>query len=314
MLIRKAGLPVLTISLLLLTSTPAVELSLTRHAVSRIAENQLSTERISKHIQFLASDKLQGRRAGTPFADQAAKYIESEFRSYGLKPASPAGFLQPFTFVSSVKLGDQNSFEFKSPTGSQNLKVTEAFMPLAFSPSQPVSGEAVFVGYGISAPELGLDSYAGIDAKGKIAIVLRGSPDGDNPHGKFAEFTQPGLEIQNKTLKAREKGATGVLFVSAEKSFHEDRLSRLHHDLNFLDSGIPTAVLSRDAIASILTAAGASLSDAEAKAKEANSAFKLKDVTIKFKTDVVKINGTSTNVVGVLSGSDPQLASEYVVL
>ena len=314
MLIRKAGLPVLTIALLLLTSTPAVELSLTRHAISRVAENQLSTERIAKHIQFLASDKLQGRRAGTPFADEAAKYIESEFRSYGLKPASTTGFLQPFTFVSSVKLGDQNSLEFKSQSGSQKLKAGEAFMPLAFSPSQPVSGEAVFVGFGISAPELGLDSYSGIDPKGKIVLILRGSPDGDNPHGKFAEFTQPGLEIQNKTLKAREKGAAGVLFVSAEKSFHEDRLSRLRHDLNFLDSGIPTMVVNRDAAASILAAGGASLSDAEAKAKEANSAFNLKDVTIKFKTDIVKINGNSANVVGVLPGSDPQLASEYVVL
>src|SRR5262245_53193452 len=142
MLIRKAGLPVLTIALLFLTSTPAVELSLTRHATARVAENQLSTERIAKHIQFLASDKLQGRRAGTPFADQAAKYIESEFRSYGLKPGSSSGFLQPFKFVSSVKLGDQNSFEFKYSGGTQKLNVGEGFMPLAFSPPQSVSGEA----------------------------------------------------------------------------------------------------------------------------------------------------------------------------
>jgi Peptidase family M28/PDZ domain/PA domain len=314
MLIRKAGLPVLIIALLFLTSTPAVERSLNTLATSRAAENGVSTEHIAKHIQFLASDKLQGRRAGTPFADQAAKYIETEFRSYGLKPASTAGFLQPFTFVSSVKLGDQNSFQLKSAGGSRTLKVGEEFMPLAFSPSQPVSGEAVFVGYGISAPELGLDSYSGIDPKGKIVIILRGSPDGENPHGKFADFTQPGLEIQNKTLKARDKGAAGVVFVSAEKSFHEDRLSRLRHDLNFLDSRIPTVVVNRDAAASILTAAGASLADAEEKAKESNSAFNLKDITIQFKTDVVKVNGTSANVIAVLPGSDPQLSSEYVVL
>jgi Zn-dependent M28 family amino/carboxypeptidase len=314
MLVRKAGLPVLTIALLLFTSTPAVEHSVAALATSRAVDNQLSTERIAKHIQFLASDKLQGRRAGSPFADQAAQYIETEFRSYGLSPASPAGFLQPFSFVSSVKLGDQNSFQIKSLGGPRTLKVGEEFMPLAFSPSQPVSGEVVFVGYGITAPELGLDSYSGIDPKGKIVLILRGSPDGDNPHGKFAEFTQPGLEIQNKTLKAREKGASGVVFVGAEKSFHEDRLSRLRHDLNFLDSGIPTAVVSRDAAAALLNSAGASLSDAEAKAKEANSAFTLKDITIQFKTDVVKINGNSANVVGVLRGSDPQLASEYVVI
>src|SRR5437870_3511477 len=45
------------------------------------AGGQLSAERAAKHIQFLASDKLQGRRAGTPYADEAAAYIEKEFRS-----------------------------------------------------------------------------------------------------------------------------------------------------------------------------------------------------------------------------------------
>jgi hypothetical protein len=267
MLIRKAGLPVLTIALLFFTSTRAFDFSVTSIAASRVVENHVSTERIAKHIQFLASDELHGRRAGTPFADQAAAYIESEFRKYGLKPGSSSGFLQPFSFVSSVKLGNQNSLQYRSPGGSRALKVGEEFMPLAFSPSQPVSGDVVFVGYGISAPELGLDGYSGIDPKGKIVLILRGSPDGENPHGKFAEFTQPGLEIQNKTLKAREKGASGVLFVSAEKSFHEDRLSQLRHDLNFLDSGIPTAVISQDAAITMLGAAENSLPDAEAKAK-----------------------------------------------
>src|SRR5712691_3508969 len=264
MLVRKAGLSILTIALLIGASAIAINpasVGFTRSIYadtgrSAAAGTQLSAERIAKHIQFLASDKLQGRRAGTPFADEAAAYIEKEFRSYGLKPASSEGFLQAFTFVSAVKLGEENTFQVKAQNGDRSLKVGEEFMPLAFSSSEPAAGGVAFVGYGISAPELGLDSYAGVDPKGKIVMILRGSPDGDNPHGKFAEFTQPGLEIQNKTLKAREKGARGVVFVSDQKSFHEDRLSRLRHDLNFLDSGIPTAIVSRDAAASILASGG----------------------------------------------------------
>jgi Zn-dependent M28 family amino/carboxypeptidase len=322
MLVRKSGSFIFAIALLIGTSALALNPASTGFAPSLYADTgqstaaaaQLSTERVAKHIQFLASDKLQGRRAGTPFADEAAAYIEKEFRSYGLKPASPAGFLQSFTFVSAVKLGEQNSFRVKSADSTRALKVGEEFMPLAFSSSEPAAGELVFAGYGISAPELGLDNYSGIDPKGKIVMILRGSPDGDNPHGKFAEYTQPGLEIQNKTLKAREKGARGVVFVSAEKSFHEDRLSHLRHDLNFLDSGIPTAILSRDAAGSILASGGASLTGAETKANEPASAFSIKDITVQFKTDVVKINGKSANVVGVLPGSDRQLASEYVVI
>jgi hypothetical protein len=321
MLFRKAQLFIVTLAILAATSPlafipagPAFAAPTYRDGQGAAAAAQLSAERVSRHIEFLSSDKLQGRRAGTTFADQAADYIEKEFRSYGLKPASSAGFLQPFTFVSAVKLGDQNSFRVNAANGARSLKVGEEFMPLAFSPSEPASGEIVFAGYGISAPELGFDSYSGIDPKGKVVMILRGSPDGDNPHGKFAEFTQPGLEIQNKTLKAREKGALAVVFVSAEKSFHQDRLSRLRHDLNFLDSGIPTAVVSRDAAASILASVGASLADAEMKANEPKSAFLIKGVTVHLKTDVVKINGKSSNVVAVLPGSDPQLASEYVVI
>jgi hypothetical protein len=321
MLTRKAGLLIL-ITLLIgtgaLTRYP-ISTALVPSLYAEVAQvtapaAQLSTERIAKHVQFLASDELQGRRAGTSSADEAANYIEREFKSYGLTPASGSGFLQPFTFVSAVRLGEQNSLQVRTSNGDRLLKPGEEFMPLAFSSSEPVSGEVVFVGYGISAPALGLDSYSGIDPKDKIVIILRGSPDGDNPHGKFAEFTQPGLEIQNKTLKAREKGARGVLFVSAEKSFQEDRLSRLRHDLNFLDSGIPTAVVDRGAAQYILASGGSSLADAEAKSKDSSSAFLLKGTTIKLKTDVVRINGKSANVAGVLAGSDPQLASEYVVI
>ena len=315
MLIRKAASLILTIALLIGPSALGLNHgSSAFDAGQSAAATQLSAERAAKHIQFLASDKLQGRRAGTPFADEAAAYIEKEFRSYGLKPASSAGFLQAFTFVSAVKLGDQNTFQVKAPNGDRSLKVGEEFMPLAFSSSEPAAGEVAFVGYGISAPELGLDSYSGVDPKGKIVMILRGSPDGDNPHGKFAEFTQPGLEIQNKTLKAREKGARGVVFVSDQKSFHEDRLSRLRHDLNFLDSGIPTAIVSQDAAESIVASGGGSLADAETKAKEPASAFLIKGIMVQLKTDVLKINGKSANVVGVLPGSDPQLASEYVVI
>ena len=322
MLFRKAGLFIFATALLIGTSalglnyaSPTIAPSLYAYSGQGAATaTQLSAERVTRHIQFLASDKLQGRRSGTPFADEAAAYIEKEFRGYGLKPASSAGFLQPFTFVSAVKLGEQNSFQVKAASGARFLKVSEEFMPLAFSSSESVSGEVVFAGFGISAPALGFDSYSGIDPKGKIVLILRGSPDGDNPHGKFAEFTQPGLEIQNKTLKAREKGARGVVFVSAEKSFHEDRLSRLRHDLNFLDSGIPTAIVSRDAAASILASGGTSVADAETKAKEPSTPFSIKEVTVQLKTDVVKINGKSANVVGVLRGSDRQLASEYVII
>jgi len=325
MLIKRAGL---ILAVAVLATPAAVSYSQRDSRFVGVADNSarrvaapISVEQITRHIQFLASDKLQGRRTGTTENEQAANYIARQFQSYGLKPASASGFLQAFNFVSGVKLGEQNTFRVTDPGGARELKVAVDFMPLAFSAHEVAEGEVIFVHYGISAPELQYDNYKDVDVKGKIVMMLRGSPDADNPHGRFAEFTQPGLEIQNKTLKAREKGARGVIFISEEKNFSDDRLSHLRHDLNFLDAGIPVVSISSQTGAAILRGQGPTLSGTDEKAKDdaerlqaSGPALLLKDVSIRFKTDVVKINGKSANVVAVLKGSDPKLANEYVVL
>jgi aminopeptidase YwaD len=289
------------------------------------AVGKVSAEAIKRHVDFLASDKLQGRRAGTLQADEAAKYIAEEFRRNGLKPLSGAGFLQPFSFVSGVKLGTRNSFEIshkrfgrvlqsEASSSVTDVTVGEDFMPLAFSSSQPAKGEPVAVGYGISAPELQYDNYAGVDVKGKIVVILRGSPDGNNPHGKFAEYTAPGMEIQKKTIKAREKGASGVIFISEETRFSNDRLSTMRHDLNFLDAGIPAVVVSRQAAESLFASEKMKLAEAIKKANESAAPVNLQNIVVAFKTDVVKINGKSSNVIGLIEGSDARLKSEYVII
>lgn len=318
MLIRRISLSVFAIAFLTLSASLSISPASAGFEASAKQSAQFSAERIKRHVEFLASDKLQGRRTGTPAADEAGRYIAKEFRSYGLKPASGTDFLQPFTFVAGVKLGPQNSFEMKGSDGARQYKAGQDFMPLAFSSPEMATGEVVFAGYGISAPELQYDNYASVDAKGKIVMIIRGSPDGDNPHGRFAEYTQPGLEIQNKTLKAREKGARGVIFISEEKIFQHDRLSRLRHDLNFLDAGIPVVAVSREAANAILnqrkSTSSETSADAVDRAKAGNSAFAIEGATISFKADVMRINGNASNVVGILRGSDPQLASEYVVI
>ncbi|HEY9232736.1 MAG TPA: M20/M25/M40 family metallo-hydrolase [Blastocatellia bacterium] len=332
---RKILLLVLALAFLLSAAAPAFRPASAAPDLGQqtaAPASDLSTERIREHVQYLASDPLQGRRAGTAGADMAARYIEKEFRRAGLKPAFASGYLQAFSFVARVGLGLQNMFRVKVAKSEQNYKISEDFMPLAFSSPETATGEVVFAGYGISAPELQYDDYEGVDVKGKLVLILRGSPDGDNPHGRFAAYTQPGLEIQNKTLKAREKHARGVIFISEEKVFQHDRLSRLQHDLNFLDAGIPAVVVSRVVANAILedkktTPVKSEFSGADAveraKTRLINDQTKrptnTKDssadrVTVTFKSDVIKINGNTANVAGLLPGSDPQLASEYIVI
>ncbi len=308
----KAMLFAFIVAALIFTTQPSVMVAKAQQAAARkeAAASKVSAEAISRHVNFLASDKLQGRRAGTPQADEAAKYIAKEFKSYGLKPVYGKNFLQDFPFISGVKLGASNRFQLTLSTGTQSLKVGTDYMPLAFSSFVPAQGPLVFLGYGINAPELEHDDYAKTDVKGKVVVILRGSPDGNNPHGKFTEFTAPGLEIQKKTIKAREKGAAGVIFISETEKFSDDKLSTMRHDLNFLDAGIPAVVLRKQAAESLLKL---SIQEATKRANESAS-LALENTVVAFQTDVVKINGQTANVVGFIAGSDPRLKSEYIVI
>ncbi|HEY6330362.1 MAG TPA: M28 family peptidase [Blastocatellia bacterium] len=274
----------------------------------------ISAERIKRHVDYLASDELQGRRAGTPYADKAAQYIEGEFRRYGLSPAAQSGFLEPFSFVSDVLMGGENVLRVTAAGSSKLLKPGEEFVPLAFSSTREAQGPVVFAGYGISAPELQYDDYAGADLTGKIVLIMRGGPDGDNPHGKFADYTAPGRELEFKTLKAKEKGAVAVVFIGDKANFSYAPDSQLPYDLNFLDAGIAVIQLGQNAARSVLALGDISHGDLEKQLAGAAPARLLQGTTIQIKTSVKKIEGKTSNVVGVIRGSDPHLSSQYIVI
>src|SRR5437773_6641154 len=164
-----------------------------------------SVNRLQQIISYLASDSLDGRRTGTPGANDAAHYIAGEFSLLGLRPgmqmAGPARtrgevrarYLQPFPYVASVELGKNNLF-FVNPGKADDIAqfgVSEDWMPLGFSANGEVkSEEMVFAGYGISSAELKYDDYAVSNVKDRVAIVFEGTPDGDNPHGQFVQAGQ----------------------------------------------------------------------------------------------------------------------------
>src|SRR5438046_5557954 len=158
-----------------------------------------SVEHLRQIVEYLASDALEGRRTGTPGANDAAHYIASEFNRFCLRPGmqmarpartrceNQARYLQPFPFVASVELGKNNLF-FVNPgraAGTAQFQVGEDWMPLGFSSNGRVeSSRAIFVGYGITDAELKYNDYPSVTT-GKVALAISGTPDDDNPHGKF---------------------------------------------------------------------------------------------------------------------------------
>lgn len=298
----------LLISVLLLASTVAVAQS----------QDEPSASRLQQHVSYLASAALDGRRTGTAGANDAARYIAGEFARLGLKPgmggagSKPsrmmARYLQQFPYIAGIELGKQNEIVI-GPT-SQRLVVREDWMPLSFSTNANVSGSIVFVGYGIKAPELDHDDYQGVPVSGNIAIALAGTPDGDNPHGKFLRY----MDVHLKAIAARDAGAKALLLITNEPDFKRAHLVRLDFEITMGgDVRLPVATVSQQAVARLVPELGLSELRQLASAKQQST---LKPVAGPFTvtTELVRKEVAAYNVVGVLEGSDRLLKNETIVI
>jgi aminopeptidase YwaD len=281
-----------------------------------------SINRLQQIIAYLASDALEGRRTGSPGANDAAHYIAGEFSLLGLRPgmqlARPARtrgenraqFLQPFPFVASVELGKNNLLvvDPRTPDSPASFAAGRGWMPLGFSSNGGIQGgETVFAGYGISSAELKYDDYTVSPAKDRVAIVFSGTPDGDNPHGQFASAGQ----IRFKAAAARAAGARALLIIASEDKFNDDRLTRLTYD-NAGEAGIPIAVVSKQTAARLLgdLAPLEKIADARTRSSSRSSTGH----SLSLSVDLVRRESPSFNVVGILPGSDPKLKNETIVI
>ena len=178
-----------------------------------------SEQRLLTDIKYLASDELEGRGVGLAGLDAAADYIRDEFARAGLAmDAVSGGPFQTFTMSAGAKPGSLNTLEITGPENrTLTLTLNTDFAPQSFGAAGAFYGELAFCGYGIAAPDKNFDEFAGIDLKGKVAIILRRVPQQGNPHGAFAD-TRRGMsthaELRTKLDRAFSRGATAVLFVN----------------------------------------------------------------------------------------------------
>lgn len=285
---------------------------------------------LRQHITYLASDKLEGRRTGTPGANDAAIYIAREFERYGLgtivelsqaKSTAEFAYQQRFPYVAGVELGQGSVLKTRLNTKNGDaivLKPGVDWMPLAFSPNGSLEKpEGVFVGYGISAPELKHDDYANNIAKGKLAIALSGRPDGDNPHGQFARYE----DVRWKAIAARNAGATALLVIAREPEFKDDRLSQLRYDNSAGDAGILVLAISQPAAIRAFGVGDmtyltrlADPSSSSAKDQSDPPTLGFFNCFERIVVDVKRNEVLAGNVIGVLTGSDPKLKDEVIVL
>lgn len=282
-------------------------------AQKNYSNKEISSKDIYEHIKYLASDALEGRYTGSNGEKLAYRYIEKQFESYGLKPAFNGSFLQSFSFTDKVELAGNNSVIITSGGKENKIKMESGFMTAPFSGTNKVEGNLVFAGYGISAPKLNYDDYAGIDVKGKIVVVMRSHPEYDKSNSQFEMFAS----LRQKASIAKEKGAAGIIFVNGFfPQNDQDKLIEFYYDRSPLLAGFPAVQVKRSYIDELFKNAGFSFSECQINiSKEKKPAsFEFKNASAKIETGVSELNGTGHNVAAILEGTDPVLKNEFIVI
>ncbi|MEL6364050.1 MAG: M28 family metallopeptidase [Pseudomonadota bacterium] len=292
------------------------------------ADPDIKADAVKAHMTFLASDALKGRDAGSPEYEIAAEYVASRFLGWGLKPIGEGGtYFQDVTLRSVVRDIEEGSVRVGKRRRGK-MKVPAEVLPSASAlyAESEAKGEVVFVGYGISAPELGYDDYEGLDVEGRIVAYVRGYPE-EMLASDIGAHLSGGGEVA-KT--AGEKGAIGLITLwtpKMERRWSYDRLVRSASRSSMTwvgpdgkaDVSSPAlqanAVFSQDAAAELFEGAETSFEEIAAAVDEGAplQGFALgKQVRIRQKSEQTDV--VSRNVMAVLEGSDPVLKNEYVVL
>jgi aminopeptidase YwaD len=282
-------------------------------------EDVITAEGLIEQVRILAAPEMEGRASGTSGGTRAAAHIAEEFRKIGLQPLGDRGdYLQLFEVATGVRLGTRNRLALDLAAGRKEYQVGVMFQPFSLSAGARASGEVVFAGYGITAPELNYDDYAGLDVQDKIALVMTHEPQETNPQGPFRRpeafhYT----EIRYKVINAREHGAKGIIIVADPN--HTDveraRLFGLHGGGN-TSSGIVAVNTVAEVAEAILTPTGKRLIDLQQGIDQTLKprSFVIPRVRVSLEVDLVHEKGQTANIIGLLPGRDPQLKEQALII
>jgi Zn-dependent M28 family amino/carboxypeptidase len=170
------------------------------------------------HLEFLANDLLEGRRPGTRGGELAALYLKTQFERLHLEPAGDSGTY--YHKVPIISLTPSPTLSTSSGARTDSLTYMKDYMLWSMhdTSSVSVSGDLVYVGYGIVAPEFNWDDYAGVDVKGKIVVTLVNDPGlQDSTIFRGSTLTYYGRWTY-KIEEAERQGAAGILMVHTDQS------------------------------------------------------------------------------------------------
>jgi hypothetical protein len=287
---------------------------------------RIRPEALRAHMAFLADDLLEGRATGTRGFQLAANYVRAQFEQMGLKPGGVNGsYFQNVRFRKIELMKDQSSLTIEHNGSERQLTINKDFV-LAGEPLSPnafVRAEAVFVGYGVSAPEFNYDDYAGVDVRGKIVLALYGAP--------ASLPSAPGAHFASRELKrhvAAERGAVGFVSIWAGKQeqrtpfpefvrFWQTPELRWLNEKNEPNGAEPrircNALISSSTAEMLFDGAATPWKEALQSAEAGRAQAVALPATVAIHIVSRHSEVESPNIAAILPGSDPQLKNEYVL-
>ena len=270
----------------------------------------IRSEEMMTWIEKLCSPEFNGRLTGTPEFVASAEWVAGKLKEWGIKPAGDSGnyyqwFNFPYTVVNDIGSLTLNLVQADGSVIKKNYSYPDDYYPGMNSGSGEITAEVVFVGYGVTAPELNYDDYKGIDVKGKIVLMNRDVPYSDprNPeYKKWVGYCYHQYKLEN----AVKHGAAGMLYIDGAMAN-----PNISYDPSIIVCGIGPQPLA-DIFAGLKTT-NKEILDKITKTFKPLSFNTGKSFTIKANT-TRHPEGKACNVIGMIEGNDPVLKNEAIII
>ncbi len=295
--------------------TPAAE-----KAASEVQPNQIKAD-----MTYLADDLLQGRAPGTTGFALASRYVETQFMAMGLLPGVDGkSYVQPLTLKKGVVTESKSSLTLTTKGKGEVLTCDEDFIlqPNLVNGDSEVSGQLVFVGFGVHAPELGYDDYQKVDVKNKIVVFFNQAPE-SFPSNERAYFSSAPVKYE----EAVKRGAIGAIAMqlpgdsrtSWEAGFRRSKqgatrwADKQGKAQNTFEQLKVIATFNPEKAEKLFAASGKKLDAIIQGLKLGKPQTLALNMEANMKVATTTSTISSSNLVGVIPGTDPLLKNEYVV-
>ncbi|MCU0255603.1 MAG: M20/M25/M40 family metallo-hydrolase [Vicinamibacterales bacterium] len=305
------------------------------------AQASITQRDLRAAVTLLAGDALAGRGTGHAGNDEAARHVAAMLEAADLSPLDASGFLRPLDLFTPA-LGDGTRLAITaSGDAGDGFAAAHApgehFQPVSDSPDADLTAEIVFAGFGIGAPGLGYDDYAGLDVSGRVVVAFEGTPtDGQGPDPLGGALGDLG-SVRAKAEVAQARGASALLLVAPAGDRRLPALAtawpaspsvkrrRVHLRSRLLP--LPVARLSRETVEEMLgraagdgvsldalrsalvaTATGAAASGALA------TSFPLAGQSLALRIELARTAVPAANVIGRIAGGDAPLRDQFVLV